>query len=90
VQNSEQNKYDVIIVLCPSERSALDRKFTEYDKRDGSYLGGQTRMEAAASLYKINKSTKFIVVGGLSENCKTLKESKKTTDMAEYLLTFHT
>ena len=58
----------------------------EDDLRDKSYLGGQTRMEAAASIYKTNWSAKFLVVGGLSENCKTIEESKKTSDMAEYLV----
>jgi hypothetical protein len=84
--NSHQITYDIVIVLCPEERDKTTDRFPEYNKKDGSYLGGQTRMDAAVALYKRNKSTKFFVVGGLDKRCKTLCDSVKTKGMKDYLV----
>jgi len=79
-----KSKYDIIIVLNASERNQKTRLFDEYDK--GLYLGGQTRMEAAAEICKNNMDSKIIVVGGLKDNPESIDDSKKTKDMEEYLL----
>ena len=44
-------KYDIIIVLCPERK--FDGKFPEF--KNGKYLGGQTRMDAAAIVCEEHK-----------------------------------
>src|SRR3990167_1221192 len=72
-------KYDIVIVLCAARRQE-DKKFPEF--QDGKYLGGQTRMEAAAELFKRNEATKFVIVGGYNPKSEY---SQKVQDMEKFL-----
>jgi len=74
-------KYDIVIILCP-EKKDPNGDFPQY--KDGEYLGGQTRMDAAKELYyKNNKVTNFVVVGGYDEDGSEC--SRKTHDMKCFL-----
>lgn len=73
-------KYNIVIVLCPSKREGKAKKFPEF--KDGMYLGGQTRMDAAVKIYKDNKNAQIILVGGYNENSA---ESDKVTHMKQFL-----
>ena len=79
-------KYNIIIVLCPEKK--FNGKFPEF--KNGKYLGGQTRMDAAVMVCQKNKKAKIILVGGYNkdngEENNFYKESKKTMDMKEYLI----
>ena len=77
-------KYDFIIVLCPEKK--IGNVFPEFS--NGMYLGGQTRMDAAIELFKNNKETNFVVVGGYDptdNNNKVNEKSKKVDDMESFL-----
>jgi len=81
-------KYDIVIVLCPDKKN-LYGKFPEF--KNGKYLGGQTRMNAAVVLSQENKKTIFILVGGHNEDdgitdSDYYKKSQKTADMRQYFL----
>jgi len=65
-------KYDIVIILCASALNK-DGGFDEF-ALDGSYLGGQTRMDAAVDFAPRVKN--YIVVGG---------SKKKINDMKVYL-----
>jgi len=76
-------KYDIIIVLSPeiSKERNIDKKFPEF--ANGMYVGGLTRMKAACKLFKNNKESKMILVGGCDEN---KEKPEKTEAMGEFLL----
>lgn len=75
-------QYDFVILLCPSLMNKAG-KFEEFSL-DGSYLGGQVRMQAAVDLYKKGGVKKFIVVGGGINNEKMKWD--KVNDMRKYLI----
>lgn len=72
--------YDFVIILCPSFLKG--NKFDEFSP-DGSYLGGQVRMQAAVDLYQRGVVKKLIVVGGMDN-----KKGKwaKVDGMRRYLI----
>lgn len=76
-------KYNYVIVLCASTLN--DGKFDEFSK-DGSYLGGQVRMQAAADFCKNGNTEKLIVVGGGYGEKNKLKRWKKVDDMKSFLI----
>lgn len=72
-------KYDYVIILCAS--TLKNGQFDDLSS-DGSYLGGNIRMQAVVELK--DKVNKFIVVGGgIEENGKD--RWRKTNDMYKYL-----
>jgi len=77
--------FDFVIVLCPNIGFGPDLE--EYDK-DGIYIGGQTRMQAMADLYRARDVTvrKIIVVGGGLEQTDTTKKWSKTKHMRNFLV----
>lgn len=80
-------KYDIIIVLCPDKKGD-NGKFPEF--KNGKYLGGQTRMDAAVEISKESNKTKFILVGGYNEDDGVISStyymaSQKTTDMQDFM-----
>lgn len=75
--------YEYIIILCASPMN--DGKFDELSL-DGSYLGGQLRMQAAVDFYKRKKVKKFIVVGGGIEEKHEKEKWKKVNDMKTFLI----
>lgn len=80
-------KYDIIIVLCP-EKKDPDGKFPDF--KDGMYLGGQVRMDAAKKIYENNENAEFIVVGGYNSKSKRsewekVDASQKVDDMKSFL-----
>lgn len=68
MKTNNAKRYDVLILLCPSDPKIIDGNYTYFDldkdKEEDKeiYLGGKVRMEAAAKLAK-NTAT-IIVVGG--------------------------
>jgi len=68
---------DYIIVFCADKM--YDKKFPEY--KEGKYLGGQIRMDAAVEIWKKYKKVEFILVGGYDEDGGT----DKTLDMKVYI-----
>ena len=76
--------YDYVIILCPSALNS-EGKFDELSS-DGSYLGGQTRMQAAVDLYKSDKVKNLIVVGGGIDEQNQRKKWRKVNDMRKFLM----
>src|SRR3972149_2101613 len=75
--------YDYVIILCPSVLN--NGKFDELSS-DGSYLGGQIRMQAAVDFFRTQKVNKFIVVGGGIEKKLKTEKWRKVNDMRNFLV----
>ncbi len=82
MNETEQQIYHIVIVLCPSESRTLENKYAFYeienDKREREkliYIGGQIRMQAAVDLASQIKEA-YVVVGG---------SRPKVDDMKGYL-----
>ncbi len=80
--SEKDKKYNIVIVLCPSEARIIKNKFFYHelveDKQEKGqmiYLGGRVRMQAAVDIAPCTNT--IIVVGG---------SQKKVNDMKGYLL----
>ena len=85
-KNNKDIKYDFIIVLNADIFSNNDLMVFPNIK-EGKYLGGQVRMEAAVKIFQENKKSVFILVGGYNEDDgnESYRKSKKTEDMGKFL-----
>ncbi|MBI2637737.1 MAG: hypothetical protein HYW88_02445 [Candidatus Sungbacteria bacterium] len=81
VAQSRFDRYDFAIIPGPSKTNA-EKSFC--DIKNGSYLGGQVRMFAAAELSYGNPDMVFIAVGGYDENSEY---STEVSDMKKFLST---
>ncbi len=75
---NKENKYDILIVLCPGEPTdSCQFLEIEYNKIYDSkvYIGGEVRMKSAV---KLSKNTNWIILVGGSE--------KKVSCMKKYIL----
>lgn len=75
--------YNYVIVLCASPLNK--DKFDELSS-DGSYLGGQVRMQAAVDFYFSKRVRKFIIIGGGMEKSEKIKKWEKVEDMRTFLI----
>lgn len=80
MQKQNLPKYNIVVLLCAS---SLNRGYFDEFSKDGSYLGGQTRMQAAVDISPRVKT--FILVGGGADETEESKKWKKTQDMEKFL-----
>lgn len=74
---------ETIFVLSPG-RANPDGGFADYGD-DGSYIGGQIRMNAAVQMIRDRPEDQFFLVGGLDTDALLAPYSQKAQDMSRFI-----